>query len=336
MTHTDSLGRVTIAIPVYNGGQYLDVALDSALAQTYQDIDIVVFDNASTDNTVEIARGYGDRVRIVDAHMNKGAAWNFNRAVAETKTPFFMWLAADDRLRPTYVEKCVNSLVQNPTAQFALTDIKYMDAEGLCVYETREDGFLAGADVRLRLRSYLDRRRWTEVYSLYRTESLLSTALFRPVFGADVLLVWELLLRGPAALVPEPLLVYRQCSVKTPQEMAESLSADSAWPRWPKVQLWIELWRIVGCAPVEHETRWTARRELLHALRRRTWILRHLFGDLRSEAARPGASAVLRWGHSTLVFMAKLGLRVARRLRCSSSPRSSRSLVRGERHPKRS
>lgn len=332
---TDSLGRVTIAIPVYNGGKYLDVAIESALAQTYRDIEIVVFDNASTDDTAEIAQAYRDSVRIVDAKVNRGAAWNFNRAVAATETPFFMWLAADDRLRPTYVEKCVNSLVQNPAAQFALSDIEYIDPEGLYVYETREDGFLASTDVRLRLRSYLNRRRWTEVYSMYWTENLLATALFRPMLGADVLLVWELLLRGPAALVPEPLLVYRQYDVKTSQGMAESVTADPAWPRWPKVHLWLELWRVVGCAQVERETRWTARRELLHALRGRTWVLRHLFGDFRSEAARPGASAGIRWGHLALAFMTKIGLRVRRGLRFGSPPRSSRSLGRGKRHPER-
>src|SRR5216117_733352 len=75
--------RVSMAVPVYNGERYLGEALDSLLAQTYHDFELIICDNASTDGTGEIARSYAsmdERVRYVRNERNLGLAGNVKRA----------------------------------------------------------------------------------------------------------------------------------------------------------------------------------------------------------------------------------------------------------------
>ena len=79
----------------------------------------------------------------------------------------------------------------------------------------QRDPELSSADPRTRLRSYLRRPRWTEVYCLYRRDVLLESPRFRDDYGADVLLIWWFLLRKPLAVVDEELLEYRLYPVKT-------------------------------------------------------------------------------------------------------------------------
>ena len=76
--------RVSIGLPVYNGDRYLEEALDSLLAQTYTDFELVISDNASTDRTEEICRSFAERdsrIRYTRADVNGGGTWTFNRVV---------------------------------------------------------------------------------------------------------------------------------------------------------------------------------------------------------------------------------------------------------------
>ncbi|HLR96223.1 MAG TPA: glycosyltransferase, partial [Jiangellaceae bacterium] len=74
--------RVTIGLPVFNGERYLEAAIDSILAQDFQDFELLLADNASTDATLEIcerAAARDPRVTVHRSEANRGAAWNYNR-----------------------------------------------------------------------------------------------------------------------------------------------------------------------------------------------------------------------------------------------------------------
>src|SRR5262245_24410584 len=91
-THEMGEARVTIGVPVYNGARHLEPCLDSLLAQTYEDIEIVISDNASTDRTPEICRAYQERDERVRYHRqprNIGAAANYNYLVGHTSGELF-------------------------------------------------------------------------------------------------------------------------------------------------------------------------------------------------------------------------------------------------------
>jgi len=89
--------KVSIVIPVYNAEKYLVECLDSALNQTYSDIEIIAIDDGSTDKSLEILRSYSDRIKIV-SKKNGGTASAFNAGIRKMSGEWFKWLSADDVL----------------------------------------------------------------------------------------------------------------------------------------------------------------------------------------------------------------------------------------------
>lgn len=107
----DFAPRVSIVIPVFNGADYLREALDSALAQTYRNIEVLVVNDGSSDGgaTEQIARSYGDRIRYF-VKPNGGVASALNRSIEEMTGEYFSWLSHDDLYTPDKVEREVLSL----------------------------------------------------------------------------------------------------------------------------------------------------------------------------------------------------------------------------------
>ncbi len=97
--------RVSIVIPVYNGSDFLREAVDSALAQTYPDVEVIVVDDGSDDGgkTAAIARSYGDRIRYV-AKENGGVASALNAGIRAMSGDYFSWLSHDDVYLPRKIE----------------------------------------------------------------------------------------------------------------------------------------------------------------------------------------------------------------------------------------
>ena len=101
---------VTIALPVYNGQNYLRQAIRSVLKQTFRDFELLLLDNASTDGTSEICREAVEqdrRVRYATADENRGLAWNHNRAVELARGRYLMWISHDDALGEDYLGHCL-------------------------------------------------------------------------------------------------------------------------------------------------------------------------------------------------------------------------------------
>lgn len=91
--------KVSIGMPVYNGERFIREALDSLLAQTFADFELIISDNASTDATESICRSYAERdarVRYLRQRKNIGAIPNFQAVLNEARGEYFMWAAADD------------------------------------------------------------------------------------------------------------------------------------------------------------------------------------------------------------------------------------------------
>ena len=109
---------VSVGIPVYNGERYIAEALDSVLAQDYPDLEIVISDNASTDQTRAICKKYArndSRIRYRRNQQNLGASANFKQAAKLAQGEYFTWLAADDVLvQPDYLSTLAHYLDENP------------------------------------------------------------------------------------------------------------------------------------------------------------------------------------------------------------------------------
>jgi len=106
-----SLPLTTISMSVFNVEQYLRQALDSILAQTHANWEVVLIDDASTDSTYEIASGYAnDRVRVFRNSCNMGTYWGRNRALLLARGDYFTILDGDDTFHPEKVAKQIGEL----------------------------------------------------------------------------------------------------------------------------------------------------------------------------------------------------------------------------------
>jgi glycosyltransferase involved in cell wall biosynthesis len=122
--------RVSIVIPVYNGANYLAEAIDSALAQTYGDVEVLVVNDGSTDAgaTAAIVRGYGERIRYIEK-PNGGVSSALNTGLHEMRGEWFCWLSHDDRYLPLKTEKQL-AFADASGAKIVGCDFEIIDGRG--------------------------------------------------------------------------------------------------------------------------------------------------------------------------------------------------------------
>lgn len=106
---------VSIIMPSYNTAEYISASIDSVLAQTYTDWELIIVDDCSTDNTDEIVKGYlnDERIRYIKNEKNSGAAVSRNRALREAKGKWIAFLDSDDLWEPEKLEKQLRFMVEN-------------------------------------------------------------------------------------------------------------------------------------------------------------------------------------------------------------------------------
>ena len=106
---------VSICIPTYNGAPWIVETIESALAQDYQRHEIIVCDDASSDETVAMAREFGDpRVRVLANHVRVGMARNWNRCIRASNGDYVKFLMQDDRLAPACVGRMLEVMEAHP------------------------------------------------------------------------------------------------------------------------------------------------------------------------------------------------------------------------------
>lgn len=117
MAQASGYPRVTLGVPVYNGGWSIARTLDNLLAQTFADFEILVSDNGSTDDTEAICRRYAERdvrIRYVRQPRNLGPAKNFRYLVDVARGDYFLWAACDDLRSPDFLALNVAFLDEHP------------------------------------------------------------------------------------------------------------------------------------------------------------------------------------------------------------------------------
>ena len=121
--HAQNVPFVSILINNYNYGRFLGDAIRSALAQSYTNLEIVVVDDGSTDNSVEAAQAFGDRVHLI-VKENGGQASAFNAGFAASRGEILCLLDADDVFLPSKVERIVQLFRQNPEIGWCFENLK--------------------------------------------------------------------------------------------------------------------------------------------------------------------------------------------------------------------
>jgi glycosyltransferase involved in cell wall biosynthesis len=128
---------VTIGIPTYNrADNYLKQTLGSALSQSYRNIEVIVSDNCSVDNTGAVVASFADhRVRYFKQPVNIGAVKNFAFCLKEARGKYFLFLHDDDLIDPDFVETCINAVKGDADIGIIRTGTRTVDSEGKVICE---------------------------------------------------------------------------------------------------------------------------------------------------------------------------------------------------------
>lgn len=216
-------------MPVRNEARFIDASLAALRAQDHPDIEIIVCDNASDDDTPSICERHAHedpRVRFERSARNVGAIANFRRAFELARGEFFMWTAGHDLWSHDMVSACATRLQADAGASIAFAQSCWIDAEGRP---------LARASGWTDTRGMAPVARWMSVfwgnmhpiYGLIRSSSLRACAPMEERVGADLVLLAELALRGDFVHVSGPVWSRREFRSETAyqQKLARYASA---------------------------------------------------------------------------------------------------------------
>lgn len=201
--------RVTIGMPVYNGAATVCATLESLLAQTFADFEIVISDNASTDSTRDVLAGYAardSRVRVVRQAENIGANPNYNFVARQARSPYFKWASSNDLCAPAFLERCVEVLDARPDVVLAFPRTKLFSDTPESAEDYPHDFALDGDSAADRFQRFASSIRLNNVFNgVVRTAALHRTGLMGRHYGSDIVVMAHLALLGKFVQVPEPL-----------------------------------------------------------------------------------------------------------------------------------
>jgi glycosyltransferase involved in cell wall biosynthesis len=198
--------KVSIGLAVYNGEEYLEEAIQSILAQTYTDFELIISDNASTDRTFEISQKYANidnRIRYFKNKSNIGGANNENLTFKKARGEYFRWAAHDDICEPNLLEELVKVLDHQPSVVLAYSKIIQIDDNGNTI------GFLeyGKANSNNPYERFKDLSAWGHdcevTYGLMRSDVMRLTDLQRNYTDSDRTFLCELSFYGRLHQVPK-------------------------------------------------------------------------------------------------------------------------------------
>jgi hypothetical protein len=227
-----SLPKISLALPVYNGERYLEDCLSSIINQTFEDFELVVSNNASTDKTSEILDHFSSkdpRIRVLHQSQNVGAASNFNLLFHETQADLFKWCACDDKLEPDFLKETYSSLTRSPKAilSHSYTVIHDIDQDTKEIFIPKFS--MDSDDPVTRLIEMLHHgRRCYEVFGLIRRSALERTNLIGNYRGGDNVLLFRLALLGRFEIVKKPLFILGRHGEQS-TVMVKDTQAYHAW-----------------------------------------------------------------------------------------------------------
>jgi glycosyltransferase involved in cell wall biosynthesis len=286
--------RLTIGVPVYNGEQYLGESLDALLGQTYEDFELIISDNASTDRTERVCRRYLDhdsRIRYIRQPYNMGSAENYNFVFRQARGELFKWADHDDLCSANLLLKCVEALDADPSAVLSQSS-----------YAIFEDGANVGRRVEYQLstdaerpshrfRSFLFGEGGEDGCGVIRANVLRATPLHGSYYMAGRPLVAELTLHGRFCQVPEVLFFRRHCPGQQSAQTKRGLCATfdprrASRLRHPTARLLTEYaWAFIACvrrAPISTSEKRVCYRYLSQYLASRMKL-----SAFRQQAASP-------------------------------------------------
>jgi glycosyltransferase involved in cell wall biosynthesis len=262
--------RLSVGLPVHNGEAHLEASIRSLLAQDFEDFELIISDNASTDATPAIIERWAaqdDRIRAVRNPENLGGVVNFNQVLGLARGELFKWASSNDVCAPTFLSECIEVLDRDPEAVVAYPKTTLLSASGDRFAPYDDDLELDDPRLLVRLHRFAVRRQQCNaVFGVMRTAELRSVQPFGAYPGSDVTLLAELALRGTLVEVPKRLFL-RRITASSPGTGALSRAEVATWfdpaarpSRWGSHgRVFVEIERSIGHSPLPPTQRAAAR-----------------------------------------------------------------------------
>ena len=198
--------RLSVGIPVYNGHNYLADSIESLLGQSYEDFELIISDNASTDDTADICRRYekqDSRIRYFRQERNIGGAPNHNFLVEQARGELFKWASDDDLYARDLLKLCVEALDEFPDVVLAHSWTAVIDASDTVTQAVRYGLDTASPSAPERFRSLLYEVGGDDDGGVIRMEVLRRATLLGSYHHSDRTLTAGIALFGPFYQVPD-------------------------------------------------------------------------------------------------------------------------------------
>jgi len=300
---------VSIGLPVYNGENFIREAIESILAQTFGDFELIIADNASPDNTEYICRSYAaadPRVHYYRNKENLGGAYNHNKVFSLAQGKYFKWAAHDDKIAPQYLQQCVDVLEKYPSVVLAYPATMVINAQGKCIRKYQNELELTQPGPHQRFRQFhnivhmnRNNHECHPVFGLIRADVLRRTARIGNYVSSDLVLLAELALHGRFYEIPEHLYIKRRHD-NTSMRAYRTITSRLVWfdPK-RKGRLHLSKWRwfyeylrAINRAGITQRERLSCYMEMARWF---CWNLKGLARDLAKTAVWPVARPFLKF-----------------------------------------
>lgn len=177
---------LSIGIPTYNGGSRIGKALNSVLNQDFVDVEVIISDNASQDNTEQVCREWASsdqRVKYFRHESNRGVSPNFEFALQQATGKYFMWMADDDEILPNIIEPYVEFLDNHPDHVLVSGQINYWE-DGKLRYREAGLTFEGNSGISRAVTYYWKVKEGALIYGMMRREEG-QKVRFLPIIGSD-------------------------------------------------------------------------------------------------------------------------------------------------------
>ncbi len=206
---------VSIGMPVYNEEKFIRQSLDALLSQTFKNINIIICDNASTDNTSTIIHEYMDNYNNIKYYRetkNKGSLYNFKKAFERSDSKYFMWASGHDLWSSNLVETIIERLELSPNASIGFATTIWIDENNS--EAQRQSGWIdtRGMHPVERFFSTI----WGNVHPILgvmRSKDL-RTARFINTVGTDLIILAGMALKGDFLHIPESTCYRRELNIR--------------------------------------------------------------------------------------------------------------------------
>ena len=284
---------VSVGMPVYNSSEWIEAATASILGQSYRDLELIISDNASTDDTFAICERIAradPRVRLLRNSRNLGANRNYLAVLHAACGTYFKWASSNDICAPTFIEKCEAALRSDPQAVVACPRSYLFEESIESALPYDQDIEVTSPEPAVRFVTLLNSMRLNHLFNgLMRRSVLGEVATMGSHMGADIALLAELALKGKFILVNERLFYRRMTAqaatkFKSAREVDQHLVPHARQPlQWQHWRFHLALLRgALRSAPVGRS--WFVATG--YALRSMLWSRRDLAGDIRRAMQR--------------------------------------------------